>query len=264
MRQRRPPGVQPPAGAGRRQRHDGRREGHPKMGTTTNYKTLLQRLANPSAAYNAVLNPDLTVDRMPVDLTVFNGTDYNRNDSVHGWRPGRSPPPGCSASAPPPTASMRPMCGGTGTTRYRALTLPPSGASAISIRPSACNLAAGSEAATPPRDCSRLTQAASRRTLWTQMCQRRLDPAVAPRDAAAGLGRQRCAAIEPQLQLQPPPYAGLSQRGVLEEPGERSTVRLQQRLFQRALCCVFRRTASATRSPGSPGTTGPTPAPGNC
>ncbi|HZZ28320.1 MAG TPA: hypothetical protein VFE46_10000 [Pirellulales bacterium] len=43
-------------------------------GTYPNYKTvLLQRLANPLAPYNAYNNPYLTVDWMPIDLTVFNG-----------------------------------------------------------------------------------------------------------------------------------------------------------------------------------------------
>ncbi len=47
-----------------------------QTGTTVNYKTLfLQRLANPSAAYDPVINPYLTVDWLPVDLTVFNGDD---------------------------------------------------------------------------------------------------------------------------------------------------------------------------------------------
>jgi hypothetical protein len=43
-------------------------------GTTTDFRILhLQRLANPLAAYNENLNPYLTVDSMPVDLTAFNG-----------------------------------------------------------------------------------------------------------------------------------------------------------------------------------------------
>ena len=45
-------------------------------GTTTDYKTVvLQRLANPSMAFDPVTNPYRTVDWMPVDLTVFNGED---------------------------------------------------------------------------------------------------------------------------------------------------------------------------------------------
>jgi hypothetical protein len=46
------------------------------INTTTNYKTVfLQRLANPLAAYDPATNPYLTVDWMPIDLTVFNGDD---------------------------------------------------------------------------------------------------------------------------------------------------------------------------------------------
>ena len=48
-----------------------------KTGTfpaTRGYKTaLLQRLANPWAAYDATLNPYITVDWLPIDLTIFNG-----------------------------------------------------------------------------------------------------------------------------------------------------------------------------------------------
>jgi hypothetical protein len=50
--------------------------GLPNSIPTANYKTVfLQRLANPSAPYDPVTNPYLTVDWMPVDLTVFNGDD---------------------------------------------------------------------------------------------------------------------------------------------------------------------------------------------
>jgi len=49
---------------------------NPTPSTTTNYKTVfLQRLANPSAPYEPMTNPYMTVDWMPVDLTVFNGDD---------------------------------------------------------------------------------------------------------------------------------------------------------------------------------------------
>jgi hypothetical protein len=45
-------------------------------GTFSNYKTVfLQRLANPSAPFDALRNPYLTVDWMPIDLTVFTGDD---------------------------------------------------------------------------------------------------------------------------------------------------------------------------------------------
>src|SRR5262249_49908782 len=47
-----------------------------RTGTTMNYRTIyLQRLANPLAPYHPISNPYLTVDWMPVDLTVFNGED---------------------------------------------------------------------------------------------------------------------------------------------------------------------------------------------
>ena len=36
---------------------------------------MLQRLANPSMAFDPITNPYRTVDWMPVDLTVFNGED---------------------------------------------------------------------------------------------------------------------------------------------------------------------------------------------
>ncbi|GAA4438747.1 hypothetical protein [Bremerella cremea] len=40
------------------------------------YKTaILQRLANPWSDYDATLNPYISVDSMPIDLTVFNGED---------------------------------------------------------------------------------------------------------------------------------------------------------------------------------------------
>src|SRR5439155_24676166 len=49
-------------------------DGKLKTGTYMNYKSvLLQRLANPLAPYNSKTNPYLTVDWMPIDLTVFNG-----------------------------------------------------------------------------------------------------------------------------------------------------------------------------------------------
>ncbi len=44
--------------------------------TNSHYRTLfLQRLADPSSGYDATRNPYITVDWMPVDLTVFNGED---------------------------------------------------------------------------------------------------------------------------------------------------------------------------------------------
>jgi hypothetical protein len=52
-------------------------------GTRQNYKTvLLQRLANPLAAFDPVANPYRTVDWMPIDLTVFNGEDNPPNKAT--------------------------------------------------------------------------------------------------------------------------------------------------------------------------------------
>ena len=52
-------------------------------GTYLNYKTvLLQRLANPLLKYDSVTNPYLTVDWMPIDLTVFNGQDQLPNNDT--------------------------------------------------------------------------------------------------------------------------------------------------------------------------------------
>ncbi len=49
--------------------------------TYLNYKTVfLQRLANPSAPYDPLLNPYRTVDWMPIDLTVYTGEDKNKSD----------------------------------------------------------------------------------------------------------------------------------------------------------------------------------------
>ena len=47
-----------------------------QTGTTINYKTIfLQRLASPQMPWDPVTNPYLTVDWLPVDLSVFNGDD---------------------------------------------------------------------------------------------------------------------------------------------------------------------------------------------
>jgi len=49
---------------------------HFSPGTITQYCTVfLQRLANPLEAWNPETNPYISVDAMPVDLTVFNGDD---------------------------------------------------------------------------------------------------------------------------------------------------------------------------------------------
>ncbi len=60
-------------------------ENLPYQGTVTNYKTVfLQRLANPSAPYDPAANPYLTVDWMPIDLTIFNGETDPR---LQPWLP---------------------------------------------------------------------------------------------------------------------------------------------------------------------------------
>ncbi|MEO1999069.1 MAG: hypothetical protein ABGZ17_27800, partial [Planctomycetaceae bacterium] len=52
-------------------------------GTIANYCTaFLQRLADPTQAYHVVTNPYLTVDMMPIDLTVYNGDMPDPNDAV--------------------------------------------------------------------------------------------------------------------------------------------------------------------------------------
>lgn len=46
----------------------------PVQGTFDNYRTVfLQRLANPTAGYDPILNPYRTIDQIPVDLTIFSG-----------------------------------------------------------------------------------------------------------------------------------------------------------------------------------------------
>jgi hypothetical protein len=51
-----------------------------KTATTQNYRTVfLQRLADPTSGYDALRNPYITVDWMPIDLTVFNGEDLPTN-----------------------------------------------------------------------------------------------------------------------------------------------------------------------------------------
>ncbi len=61
-----------------------------KNGRFTNFRNVhLQRLANPLLPWNAVSNPYLTVDSMPVDLVLFNGV----------WNPATSTDP--DAGAPP-------------------------------------------------------------------------------------------------------------------------------------------------------------------
>ena len=48
--------------------------GRPSIESRSNWSTaLLQRLANPELAWNEALNPYVTVDWMPIDLTVFSG-----------------------------------------------------------------------------------------------------------------------------------------------------------------------------------------------
>ncbi len=53
-------------------------------GTYPNYKTVfLQRLADPTSGYDSLRNPYITVDWMPIDLTVFNGEDPSSNLNDH-------------------------------------------------------------------------------------------------------------------------------------------------------------------------------------
>jgi hypothetical protein len=62
-----------------------------ETGTYNNVRTVfLQRLADPTQPFNAQTNPYITVDWMPIDLTVFNGEDrYPGRTQVpeHAWDP---------------------------------------------------------------------------------------------------------------------------------------------------------------------------------
>ncbi|WP_153555170.1 hypothetical protein [Roseimaritima sediminicola] len=60
-----------------------------RTGTTMNFRTaFLQRLADPTMPYNADTNPYLTIDWMPMDLTVYNGEHPEdiQQDSLGVWR----------------------------------------------------------------------------------------------------------------------------------------------------------------------------------
>ncbi|WP_417748068.1 hypothetical protein [Rosistilla oblonga] len=60
-----------------------------RTGTRLNYKTAyLQRLADPTMPYNATTNPYMTVDWMPLDLTVFNGEEKNQQETDQAGTPG--------------------------------------------------------------------------------------------------------------------------------------------------------------------------------
>jgi len=53
-----------------------------KIGTTNNYKlVMLQRLADPTQSWNALSNPYITVDWLPIDLTVYNTGATTGNDT---------------------------------------------------------------------------------------------------------------------------------------------------------------------------------------
>jgi hypothetical protein len=66
-------------------------ENLPYTGTEINYKTVfLQRLANPSAPYDPATNPYLTVDWMPIDLTIFDGDDDDTATTVVPFDPDRA------------------------------------------------------------------------------------------------------------------------------------------------------------------------------
>lgn len=55
-------------------------------GTVLNYKTaFLQRLANPMQPWHPIENPYLTVDWLPIDLTVFNGEDTQPSEWPPQW-----------------------------------------------------------------------------------------------------------------------------------------------------------------------------------
>ena len=57
----------------------------PAMGTRSEYcSAFLQRLADPTRAYNAVTNPYRTVDWIPIDLTVFSGEERESKISTDG------------------------------------------------------------------------------------------------------------------------------------------------------------------------------------
>lgn len=57
------------------------------LGTELDYKTVvLQRLANPVLPWNSVTNPYITVDWMPIDLTVFNTSETV--DPPNNWAKG--------------------------------------------------------------------------------------------------------------------------------------------------------------------------------
>jgi hypothetical protein len=68
-----------------------------ETGTTLDYKTaFLQRLANPLQPYDPMFNPYVTVDWIPIDLTVFNGEDRQPaawNSAADGdWDPDDTDP----------------------------------------------------------------------------------------------------------------------------------------------------------------------------
>ena len=84
--------------------------GEPFLGTVFDYRSaFLQRLADPTKAFNAVTNPYRTVDWLPLDLTVFSGEEQEkfvtnnapdqnyaqysrqRNGMIRRWTPGNPP-----------------------------------------------------------------------------------------------------------------------------------------------------------------------------
>lgn len=70
-----------------------------KTGTTFHYKTaFVQRLANPTIAFDPRTNPYVTVDWMSIDLSVFNGQDREPSgwdSAMHGqWDPDDPDPAG--------------------------------------------------------------------------------------------------------------------------------------------------------------------------
>lgn len=73
-----------------------------QTGTRERFKTAyLQRLADPTQNYDANFNPYISVDYITIDLTVFNGSDNNREETdsmgVPGWIDNNDPEPFSSA-----------------------------------------------------------------------------------------------------------------------------------------------------------------------
>lgn len=67
-------------------------DGMIKTGTYTDYKTVfLQRLADPTSPYDQYRNPYITVDWMPIDVTVFNGEEAPSSMTHDPAQPAQDP-----------------------------------------------------------------------------------------------------------------------------------------------------------------------------